>query len=166
MRRPLFALALLLGCGTSAAVEATPPEGPDPAATPCNAIEDSGRLAAGRTIEVLRRELRVGDLLQAALDCTPPDAVQLELEGPSVAGADDATGGGAGGDRHVWTEFPRPLPPGVDVCPRDGCPAEGSAWLPPALERRIATAGEYVLRLRATDRAANCSVCVRIEPVP
>ncbi|MBI5488158.1 MAG: hypothetical protein HY905_12565 [Deltaproteobacteria bacterium] len=166
MRRPLIVLALLLGCGVSAAVEAPPPEGPSAEASPCNAIEDSGRLAAGRTIEVLRRELRAGDLLQAALDCTPPDAVQLELEGPAESGEGGGPAGVASGDRHVWTEFPRPLPPGVDACPRGGCPEEAVAWLPPSMERRIALAGEYVLRLRAPDRAARCSVCVRIEPAP
>ena len=161
MLRPPLALTLLLGCGAPAVEAAGPDPGPALESTPCNAVEDEGRLAAGRTIEVLRREYRAGDLLQAALDCSPPDAVQLELEGP----LGDA-GGGAPSDRHVWTEFPRPLPPNVDVCPREGCAAGDGAWLPPSLERRIVVGGEYVLRLHAPERDARCSVCVRVEPAP
>jgi hypothetical protein len=161
MLRPPLALALLLGCGAPASDAAGPDPGPAPAETPCNAVEDEGRLAAGRTIEVLRRVYVAGDLLQAALDCSPPDAVQLELEGP--LGDEGVV---PPPDRHVWTEFPRPLPPNVEACPREGCGSGGEAWLPPGLERRIAVGGEYVLRLHAPERDARCSVCIRVEPAP
>jgi hypothetical protein len=154
----LLALALALGCGATAGDASGPRPGPAAGETPCNAVEDEGRLAAGRTIEVLRRVYAAGDLLQAALDCSPPDAVLLELEGP--------LGSEASTDRCAWTEYPRPLPPHVDACPREGCAHGGEAWLPPSLERRIPVGGEYVLRLRAPERDARCSVCVRVEPAP
>ena len=161
MPRLPLALALLLGCAVSGGASVGTNSPPPPGTTPCNQVEDEGRLAAGRTIDVLRRTYQAGDRLQVALDCDPPDAVQLELEGP--LGAPD---GRAPPDRHVWTEFPRPLPPNVDACPRQGCGPVGQAWLPPSLERRIAVQGEYVLRLHAPERDARCAVCVRVEPAP
>jgi hypothetical protein len=117
-------------------------------------------MVRGREVELLRRALRAGDRLSAELDCDPPDAVVLELEGPLPAdGAAEPTGPGP----TVWTEFPRPLPPGVERCPSAGCAGGGTPWLSPSLERRVTAAGDYVLRLSAPQRSATCAVCVDVE---
>jgi hypothetical protein len=153
MRFALVPLVTFLACGPSPAGTATP----EPAG--CNAVRETGRLVRGREIEVLRRALRAGDRLSVQLECEPADAVVLELEGPLRGdGAAEGTGPGP----TVWTEFPRPLPPGVERCPADGCGDGGTAWLSPRLERRVTAEGVYVLRLSAPERSATCAVCVDV----
>lgn len=151
--------------GAASSPAGSGPELTVPAAAPtCNAGSNTGRVVPGRDVVLLQRTLDSGDLLIAELQCEPPDAVVLVLEGPlRSAGADGGTGAQAP-DAIRWTEFPRPLPPGVETCPASGCGAHGgAAWIPPHLEHLVAEAGDYVLRLAAPEHPATCSVCLRLE---
>jgi hypothetical protein len=164
-------VALLQACGATAdGGAASSPGAPGPGATvpaaapACNAGSNTSRVVPGHDVVLLQRTLDSGDLLIANLQCEPPDAVVLVLEGPRQSPEADAGTAAPAPDVIRWTEFPRPLPPGVETCPPSGCGAHGgAAWVPPHLEHLVAEAGDYVLHLEAPDHPATCSVCLRLE---
>jgi len=134
------------------------------AAPDCNAGSNTGRVVPGRDVVLLQRTLDSGARLVAELQCEPPDAVVLVLEGPLLSARADGGTEAPAPDPIRWTEFPRPLPPGVETCPASGCGAHGGApWVPPHLEHLVVEAGDYVLRLEAPEHPATCSVCLRLE---
>lgn len=166
------ALAALFPACSAAADRGAPSSSGDPgpdstvpsAAPTCNAGSNTGRVVPGHDVVLLQRALDSGDRLVAELQCEPPDAVVLVLEGPLRSMEADGGAEAPAPDAIRWTEFPRPLPPGVETCPASGCGAHGgAAWVPPHLQHVVTEAGDYVLRLEAPEHPATCSVCLRLE---